>query len=828
MRWLITDPSNWAAWPFKKLYRNTDSSFNKAMKTLTAQLTAIALFTGAMAALAQTPPPYVIEFTSATYEGTEADGYMDLVLTSTPPFRAGDTNNIQVRIKTTDITTQRGNDYEYPVEGQALVLGNFNKWSDGRWRVGIPPINDGVHEPDETFEVTLGDLSPNAVLGARSTATVTIHNSAPTFLVQLSPTLFPDGQALVSEDFGSRPLLEVIRRGDRDVPVSVDLSFVGTDDPDGAGESLGLKAVPGVDFQAVNQRIEFASGETKRSIVVPILDDAEVEQVRETRYFEAILSRPSAGAVIWAYGCCATVGIVNNELPATLDVTHDRISGSPLVLFGREDVRIENGRTNTSTQPMSSDKVNFLPLPGGKKLAVGGFEWVNGVRRPGLARMDANDELYEGFRPPEGLIPWSDNFFILIPRLLVLQSGALLVPDSDRLFVRLKDDGSRDTSFPSGLSQVAEASDGSLWGVRSNEVVHLALDGSVLSSRAIPARTGNQALFAIQADGRLLIHDQTIDANSGEERIGLIRWLPDGSTDPSFTAIRPFWGAAVLPDGRLVRFIRQSLQVFGTDGQPDPSFPSVPFGKYGDGRSIFSVTLRGDHLRVFSPNMESVNGIAVQSGAYEFFLRHAPKTALQLSAQGSYDPESGSYEAPFYRSEPAAGQTSAFNVIFRRLGQSAGAASVTYATRDVTATAGKDYLPQSGTLTFAPLEVEKIVSIPILTDGDAEFDETLEVVITSAEGFEALPVPMRLTIVGDLPSISQPRLDRIKRLSDGRVLVDGSVSNSDATLESSVDLKTWRPIPGLQGGWSGGSGPAMWLDPSATNSGPRFYRAVLP
>ena len=353
------------------------------MKAFAIRVSAL-LLTGATAATvwSQTPPPYVIEFTSATYEGTEAGYSLDVFLTSTPPFRATDTNNIQVRLKTTDITARRGGDYEYPAEGQTLSLGVGNRWSDGRWGFAIPLIDDGVHEPDETFEIRLSDLSPNAVLGSRSTATVTIHNSAPTLLVRLSPTIFPDGSySLVSEDSGSRPLLEVIRRGDRELPVSVDLSFAGTDDPNGTGERPELKATSGVDFQAVNQRVEFASGETTRSIVVSILDDAEVEQVGETRYFEATLSNPSAGAATSVYERSVAVGIVNNELPATLDVTRDPNLGSPAVRFDRDAGVGDNGQPVTF--PVPPDEVSFLPLPGGKKLTVGTFIKVNGVRRPG-------------------------------------------------------------------------------------------------------------------------------------------------------------------------------------------------------------------------------------------------------------------------------------------------------------------------------------------------------------------------------------------------------------------------------------------------------------
>ncbi len=824
------------------------------MKTFAIRIFATLLMgASATTVLGQTPLiPYVIEFAGGPFvgppEGVEAVGSMTLLLRCTPPITFPGTNEVRVRLASRDITAQRGSDYQFPAEGRMLTLGSGGLQSavspDGQtqdWYVYIPLFDDGVHEPDETFEVSLSEPSSNAVLGGRAKVIATIHNSAPTLSVRLSPALFPDGSySLVSEDSGSRPLLEVIRRGDRELPVSVDLTFAGIDESNGDGENLELKGVPGVDFQAVNQRVDFASGETIRSIVVPILDDAEVEQVGEMRFFGATLTNPSAGADIAAYGGYAGVGIVNNELPATLDVTRDRITGSPLVLFGFEYVQFEDGRTNIQTGSVPADEVNFMPLPGGKTLAVGRFDLVNGVRRPGVARLDANDELDQGFRPPEGLIPWSDNGYLQIPRLLVLQSGALLVPDSSRLFVRLKDDGSRDTSFSTGLSHVAEAGDGSLWGVRSNEVVHLTLDGSVLSSRAIPARSTNQTIFAIQADGRLLIHDQAVDANSGEELIGLFRWLPDGSIDPSFSAIqtsRRFGETAVLPDGRLVTFGAPinggplTLQVFGTDGRIDPSFPPVTAEQGGDGKYLYRWTLQGRRLGLYNPILETINGISVQPGAYEFVLTNASKTAVQLAARRSYDPKTGDLQAPYYRVEPNPGENAAFNVVFRRLGRSAGSAYVNYTTRDCTAIAGKNYLAQSGSITFAPLEVEKTLLIPILGDSGDQSGGIFEVVVTGAGGFEALPAPVQFVILDRSGARPPPRVQDVKRLRDGRVLIrTASIypwGDSNAVLEASDNLQAWSMV-GLELGDS--IDTRIGLDGDAKNHPTRFYRfrTVLP
>ena len=53
--------------------------------------------------------------------------------------------------------------------------------------------------------------------------------------------------------------------------------------------------------------------------------------------------------------------------------------------------------------------------------------------------------------------------------------------------------------------------------------------------------------------------------------------------------------------------------------------------------------------------------------------------------------------------------------------------SVQYATADGTATAGSDYTSASGTLTFAPGELTKTISVAVTGDTTLESDETLVV-----------------------------------------------------------------------------------------------------
>ncbi len=62
------------------------------------------------------------------------------------------------------------------------------------------------------------------------------------------------------------------------------------------------------------------------------------------------------------------------------------------------------------------------------------------------------------------------------------------------------------------------------------------------------------------------------------------------------------------------------------------------------------------------------------------------------------------------------------------------AVQVDWATANGTATAGSDYTAASGTLTFAPGETQKTISIPVLADAVTEGAETLLVNLTNAQG----------------------------------------------------------------------------------------------
>jgi hypothetical protein len=145
--------------------------------------------------------------------------------------------------------------------------------------------------------------------------------------------------------------------------------------------------------------------------------------------------------------------------------------------------------------------------------------------------------------------------------------------------------------------------------------------------------------------------------------------------------------------------------------------------------------------------------------------------------------------------------------------------TVSYATANGTATAGFDYVATSGTLTFAPGDVSKTVSVTILADSTSEPDETFFLNLSSPSGNVALArAQATATIVddvrfafgtaGDIPllgdwngdGIATPGVFRVDGVGNGTFLLRNSLSSGAADITFSFGQVGDRP---LVGDWNG-------------------------
>ena len=196
-------------------------------------------------------------------------------------------------------------------------------------------------------------------------------------------------------------------------------------------------------------------------------------------------------------------------------------SGEKAVVRLNVDGSLDPAFSSPAIQGPSSMVETIAPQADGRILIGGLFSTVGGLARSGIARLNSDGTVDEGFKPPE--IVTSDDEGYGVEFIHVLSDQRILIAggfgsSSGTLasIARLKTDGSLDTTFAPELPEVQ------------------------------PVRA-----LAVQSDGRLLLAGPF---QTGEVWGRLLRLWPDGGTDATF---QPDVGAgitalAVQADGRIL------------------------------------------------------------------------------------------------------------------------------------------------------------------------------------------------------------------------------------------------------------------------------------
>ncbi|MBS1797003.1 MAG: VCBS repeat-containing protein [Acidobacteria bacterium] len=240
-----------------------------------------------------------------------------------------------------------------------------------------------------------------------------------------------------------------------------------------------------------------------------------------------------------------------------------------------------NGSYDPAFAPVvtRNGKVNrLLEQPDHKILAAGDFPLVNGVRRNGLARLNADGSLDTSFVPY-----FNDQISYVLGVAVALQpDGKILfsAPNSVGL-VRLNADGSRDTSFN-------------------------------------PNFTGTVNDVAVLSDGRFIVGGDMTD--NGGLRKGILRLNANGTVDSGFAPPLPnnlLWTVKIQPDGKILiggeftmvgQFIRGRIARYTADGALDNTFN--PPG--GASSSVVAVAVQADGKIVLGGGFTGLNGSTSQ------------------------------------------------------------------------------------------------------------------------------------------------------------------------------------------------------------------------
>jgi hypothetical protein len=256
---------------------------------------------------------------------------------------------------------------------------------------------------------------------------------------------------------------------------------------------------------------------------------------------------------------------------------------------------------------------------------------------------------------------------------------------------------------------------------------------------AIGLGTGNAAAGST---GNLLVNNTVLVALDG----GWAVRLAEGSTGNTLrnnillnlnAANGAFVSDAASLSGTKSEFnIVSDLFSDGTQTMPLEAWSTsknLELGSFVSTPAAVFVAVDGDnfHLAPQSPALNA--GSKAQAPAADIEGNPRP-------AGGGFD--AGAFEQPLpppnsfvQFSQPAYSVSesgAAFVLTVTRTGDLSGQATVRYGTADGTATAGSDYLPANGSVTFAPGESSKTVTVNVINDVTPEADETLTVTLTAS------------------------------------------------------------------------------------------------
>ena len=273
------------------------------------------------------------------------------------------------------------------------------------------------------------------------------------------------GPALFVRDDESRVVVPVVRHGGADMDQTVQFT------------TLGGSAYDGVDFDGVSGIVHFAPGERSQFISVALLHQ---NTNADSRTFDVVLYQPGGGAVL---GPLTTTTVTLTSAPrgsagapdtnyvvqldGSVNSILPRPDGSALIIGSFTNVNGDVCPNLALLRPDGSRDTAFArtqPFDGaiqaatfdwqGRLLVAGDFRHVDGVWRPGLARLESSGALDSSFAPFDSW-PTNNYYAVEMSAVAVLADGNIvcggLVPDTNysgsHVLLKLSPTGELDEAF---------------------------------------------------------------------------------------------------------------------------------------------------------------------------------------------------------------------------------------------------------------------------------------------------------------------------------------------------------------------------------------------
>ena len=598
-------------------------------------------------------------------------------------------------------------------------------------------LNFASGQASATFNVTLlddgastGNLTANlrllnpvgAVLGLQNTATLTILDD--------DATLAFNNSAYSINERGGQAIIDVVRTGGTNGVVTVDFGTV-----------PGGTATAGVDYTNVTGVLVFGNGETVKTFVVPIIDDAIVEG-NETVMLA--LSNPKGqGAATARLGAqtTATLVIVDDEFsPGVLSFATNawQVSegGSVTITVNR----INGSRGLVSASYATADVTAQAGLD--YTAATGSLSWADGDVTPkSFTVATIEDALVEGLET--------------LNLALSLPTGGATLGVSNAVLTIVDNDGV--VQFAAANYLVVEAA--------TNVVITVLRTGATNNLVTVKYSTvGGSAVAGVD----FIPTNGTLTFNPGAtSQTFSVAILDDQIAEPTKTvgfALSGLTGAAFL--GTQINTVLTIL-----DNDISVQFGAAAFSvSEGTSNAVITVTRAGNLAGTNSVTFSTSDGTATagadylsQVGTVTFLPGETNKTftitilqdtlveasetvnlTLSLPTGGAVlgapavasltildDDASFEFTAATFSVAENAGTAT---ISVRRNGLTTGAASVDFATFDGTARGGVDYASTNGILVFAAGVAVRTFDVDITDDALPEGDETVNLVLSNPAG----------------------------------------------------------------------------------------------
>ncbi|MGL4622287.1 MAG: Calx-beta domain-containing protein, partial [Chroococcidiopsis sp.] len=223
---------------------------------------------------------------------------------------------VSATISLTDGIAKAPSDYD-----STPIVVEFADGDSSPKTVLIPIVNDLLVEVDETVNLTLGNPTGGAIIGAQNTATLKIVDDD----VELA---FSATEYSVNEDGTPIAAVTVTRTGRSSGEVSAIIT------------PTNGTATSTVDYDNTPINVHFANGETTKTVAIPIVNDTTVES-NET--INLTLSNPAGGATIGVQNA-ATLNIMDDDVELAFGAAQFRVNedGTPIATV----TVTRTGRTN--------------------------------------------------------------------------------------------------------------------------------------------------------------------------------------------------------------------------------------------------------------------------------------------------------------------------------------------------------------------------------------------------------------------------------------------------------------------------------------------------